>query len=186
MRAELMEESSPGELYKEGASTIVANCDDICMRVTRLCGLNGSDNHEEVCWNEKFTFEFSFSELKNLTHLKFRILDKEYLSDGGFVGETTVYLEGIIMEGNDKGFIELRPAPYNVVLEDDTYKGQIKIVLKFVSNKVLQSERRVFVAADKEPGQSIYGTIKNLWKIPWCRFLYFYKNINPDDKQTEY
>ncbi|KAK3011253.1 hypothetical protein RJ639_010604 [Escallonia herrerae] len=99
-----------------------------------VTGLNGADNHEEVCWNEKYTFEVPFSELKNLTHLKFRILDKEYLSDGGFVGETIVYLEGIIMEGNDKGFIELRPAPYNVVLEDDTYKGQIKIGLKFMSN----------------------------------------------------
>ncbi|KAK2972503.1 hypothetical protein RJ640_002314 [Escallonia rubra] len=102
---------------------------------TQVCRSKVSaDNHEEVCWNEKFTFEFPFSELKNLTHLKFRILDKEYLSDGGFVGETIVYLEGIIMEGSDKGFIELRPAPYNVVLEDDTYKGQIKIGLKFVSN----------------------------------------------------
>ena len=38
------------------------------------------------------------------------------------------------MEGNDKGFLEIRPTPYNVVLEDDTYKGEIKIGLKFIAN----------------------------------------------------
>lgn len=38
------------------------------------------------------------------------------------------------MEGNDKGFLEVRPTPYNVVLEDDTYEGEIKIGLKFFPN----------------------------------------------------
>lgn len=38
------------------------------------------------------------------------------------------------MEGNDNGFLEVRPSPYNVVLEDDTYKGEIKIGLKFFPN----------------------------------------------------
>ena len=38
------------------------------------------------------------------------------------------------MEGYNKGFLEIRPTPYNVVLEDDTYKGEIKIGLKFIPN----------------------------------------------------
>lgn len=43
-----------------------------------------------------------------------------------------IYLGGIISEGYERGFIEVRPAPYNVVLEeDDTYKGEIKIGFKF-------------------------------------------------------
>ncbi|GKV53849.1 hypothetical protein SLEP1_g60362, partial [Rubroshorea leprosula] len=53
-------------------------------------------------------------------------------SNGGFVGETIIHLGGIISEGNYRGFIEVKPAPYNVVLEDDTYKGQIKIGFKFI------------------------------------------------------
>ena len=28
----------------------------------------------------------------------------------------------------------MMPAPYNVVLEDDTYKGEIKIGLRFTAN----------------------------------------------------
>jgi hypothetical protein len=28
----------------------------------------------------------------------------------------------------------MMPAPYNVLLEDDTYKGEIKIGLKFIAN----------------------------------------------------
>jgi hypothetical protein len=39
-------------------------------------------------WNEKFTFEHPLSDWKNLTHLKFKIMDTEFLTDGGFVGET--------------------------------------------------------------------------------------------------
>lgn len=38
------------------------------------------------------------------------------------------------MEGNLKGLIELHPAPFNVVLEDDTYKGQMTIGLKIIPN----------------------------------------------------
>lgn len=43
-----------------------------------------------------------------------------------------IHLGGIISEGYERGFIEVRPAPYNVVLEDDdTYKGEIKVGFKF-------------------------------------------------------
>lgn len=45
-----------------------------------------------------------------------------------------IYLKGIIVEGNYRGLLELNPVPFNVVLEDDTYKGQIKIGLKYIPN----------------------------------------------------
>lgn len=32
-----------------------------------------------------------------------------------------------------EGSLELKPTSYNVVLEDGTYKGEIKIGLKFIS-----------------------------------------------------
>lgn len=40
------------------------------------------------------------------------------------------------MEGNEKRFIEVIPVAYNVVLEDDTYKGQIKVGLRFTPSNV--------------------------------------------------
>ncbi|BBN70300.1 Calcium-dependent lipid-binding family protein [Prunus dulcis] len=90
------------------------------------------------------------SNWKNLTHLKFRIMDTELFTDAGFVGETIVHLGGIITEGKDRGFIELKPAPYNVVLEDDTYKGEIKIGFRFITNKEAHViETREFLAEDK-------------------------------------
>ncbi|KAA8516048.1 hypothetical protein F0562_019227 [Nyssa sinensis] len=127
-------------------------------------------HHHEIRWNQKFSFEFPLSEWDKLTHLKFRILDEEYFTDGGFVGETIIYIEGIIVEANDNGYIKLRPVPYNVVLEDDTYQGELKIGLKFITNKdAPHTETRVYVAEEKEPRQSICRTIRNLWKIPWWR-----------------
>ncbi|KDO86158.1 hypothetical protein CISIN_1g047744mg, partial [Citrus sinensis] len=104
---------------------------------------------EKAWWNEKFIFEFPMSDWKLLTHIKFRIMDTELLTDGGFVGETVFsyihdqtsvnqcryYLGGIITDqSNDKELIEVKPAPYNVLLEDDTYKGQIVIGFKFIVN----------------------------------------------------
>ncbi|KAG6427147.1 hypothetical protein SASPL_111387 [Salvia splendens] len=35
-----------------------------------------------------------------------------------------IFIKGIIVEGNYKGLAEILPAPFNVMLEDDTYKGR--------------------------------------------------------------
>lgn len=40
----------------------------------------------------------------------------------------------MIADGIDEGILEVKPVPYNVVLEDDTYKGEIKVGLKFITN----------------------------------------------------
>lgn len=51
------------------------------------------------------------------------------------VNQCRYYLGGIITDQiNDKELIEVKPAPYNVLLEDDTYKGQIVIGFKFIVN----------------------------------------------------
>ncbi|WRX10185.1 C2 domain - like 8 [Theobroma cacao] len=126
--------------------------------------------HEKVLWNEKFKFEFPQSEWENLTHITFRIMDKEFFTDNGFVGKTIIHLGGIIAEGTDREFIELRPAPYNVVLEDDTYKGQIKIGFKFIAHKEMQE----FALLPNEPRRSFCSSIRNLWKFPWWKFLFLY------------
>lgn len=38
------------------------------------------------------------------------------------------------MEGILKGSIELKPLPYNIVLKDGTYAGELKVGIKFNSN----------------------------------------------------
>ncbi|GMI99023.1 hypothetical protein like AT4G00467 [Hibiscus trionum] len=130
--------------------------------------------HEKVLWNEKFKFDFPQSEWEKLTYIKFKIMDKEFFKDNGFVGETKIHLGGIITEGTDKGFFEVRPAPYNVVLEDNTYKGQIKIGFKFIANKEVQNENREFAALPNEP-RSIYSCIRCLWNLPWWVYLHLFK-----------
>jgi len=40
------------------------------------------------------------------------------------------------LEGSEQGYIEIKPSAYNVVLQDHTYKGQIKIGFKFIANDV--------------------------------------------------
>ncbi|OVA14028.1 C2 calcium-dependent membrane targeting [Macleaya cordata] len=101
-----------------------------------------SGEHKKALWNEKFAFKFPFSDWQNMAHLKLKIMDTSRFSDGNFIGETIIHLGGVITEGSDKGFVELKPAPYNVVLEDDRYKGEIKIGLKFIKTVDVQAEKR--------------------------------------------
>ncbi|KAK1560706.1 hypothetical protein Q3G72_029915 [Acer saccharum] len=124
---------------------------------------------DKVWWNEKFSFEYPVSDWKKSTHIKFRIMDLEFLTDGGFVGQTIFHLGGIITEGSDRGLIEVQPAPFNVVLEDDTYKGQIQIGFKFTVDEEVHMESREFAAQEDAPRQSICRSIFNLWKMSWFR-----------------
>ncbi|KZV46313.1 hypothetical protein F511_21395, partial [Dorcoceras hygrometricum] len=45
-----------------------------------------------------------------------------------------IYLKGVFLEGNYKKMVELNPSPFNVVLADGTYQGQITLGLKFIPN----------------------------------------------------
>ncbi|XP_059456544.1 elicitor-responsive protein 3 [Corylus avellana] len=143
-------------------------------QVHRSKASSGEDDN--AWWNEKFSFEFPWSGWKNLTHLKLTIMDKEFLTDGGFVGGTIIHLGGIITEGTDSGFLEVKPAPYNVVLEDDTYKGLIRIGFKFIANKEAHAiERRGHIAEENEPRKWTCNAFVKLWRISWGKFLCFRK-----------
>ncbi|XP_023528829.1 uncharacterized protein LOC111791648 isoform X2 [Cucurbita pepo subsp. pepo] len=145
-----------------------------------------SGKHEKVCWNEKFSFELPSSDWKNITHIKFRIMQTKFLSNES-VGAIVIYLGGIISEGYERGFIEVRPAPYNVVLEeDDTYKGEIKIGFKFFTKEeIVQMEAREFIADVKQERKPIYGKVMNLWTNVWLKLLclFGYKNFSSGRKQ---
>ncbi|KAK7292673.1 hypothetical protein RJT34_15524 [Clitoria ternatea] len=141
-----------------------------------------SGKHEKPWWNEIFVFDVSPFDCKNSTHLKCRIMDTELFTNSGFVGEARIYLGGIISEGTEQGYIEIKPTAYNVVLEDDTYKGQIKIGFKFIANKekYVMRKRDQFIAEKKEPPLSICGSI---WRISWCKILFFYNNKSSKHKE---
>ncbi|KAJ6972296.1 hypothetical protein NC653_032769 [Populus alba x Populus x berolinensis] len=143
-----------------------------------------SGKDEKTWWNEKFRFDFPLADWKQLTHLKFRIMDQEFFTDGGFVGETIIYLGGIIDEGINRGVLEMMPAPYNVLLEDDTYKGEIKIGLKFITNTEVLPER-TFLAQVDEPRQPICRSIINLWKLSWWKLWIHHSQRSTKNKTEE-
>ncbi|CAH9093178.1 unnamed protein product, partial [Cuscuta epithymum] len=70
------------------------------------------------------------ADLEKYYHLKLKIMHDDVFTNG-FVGKTIVHLKGIIAEGNERGFVEMKPMPHNVILEDDRYKGQLNIGLSF-------------------------------------------------------
>ncbi|XP_057780525.1 elicitor-responsive protein 3 [Salvia miltiorrhiza] len=135
-----------------------------------------SGNRDKIYWNEKLVFELPESELETLSHLKLRIVKEEHLSDDDFVGETIIFLRGIIVEGNYRGLTEILPAPFNVVLEDDTYKGEMTVGLKFTPNMVVNVEGKQCVKKGNEGGGSICSVITSIWKLKWWRLFSSYKN----------
>ncbi|XP_020589437.1 elicitor-responsive protein 3 [Phalaenopsis equestris] len=84
-------------------------------------------------WNEKFSFNLSHLDLKKLRRMRLRIVGQDKLFEHHHIGEATIHLMDIIKEGHHRGKIEIKPTSYNVVLEDQTYKGEIKVGLKFTS-----------------------------------------------------
>ncbi|XP_076935346.1 elicitor-responsive protein 1-like [Bidens hawaiensis] len=119
-------------------------------------------DHHKVSWNEKLAFELSMYECEKLTHLGLRIMDKElFHSDTGFVGEAKVYLDEILVEGNEKGLVEQTPKPYKVVLDDETYRGEIRIGLKFIPDAVIRKEGKEVITMERSYEDTI-----------WNRYLY--------------
>jgi hypothetical protein len=47
-----------------------------------------------------------------------------------------VHVGEIIAEGSERDFLQMTPAPYNIVLEDGTYKGVVKLGIKFISSVI--------------------------------------------------
>nr|CAD1844845.1 unnamed protein product [Ananas comosus var. bracteatus] len=137
-----------------------------------------AEKDRKVCWNEKFRFMLSSAECKDLAKLKLRIMEKDKFLEDRPVGETMVYLRGILREGREKGFLELKPpSSYNVVLYNGTYEGELKIGLKFISNVELEQQTKSIACTvpQKQP-YSLYQAILsiNLRGIPWSRFFFFH------------
>ncbi|XP_010523018.1 PREDICTED: elicitor-responsive protein 3 [Tarenaya hassleriana] len=129
--------------------------------------------YDSATWNQKFVFRFPLSQWRNMPYIKFRIMDKEFFNDGGFVGETIIHLGGILTEGSDRGYIEVMPAPYNVVLDDATYKGEIKIGFKFFALEKLQGQPWEANVEGKGTKDSTVPPIMNIWKLPLLKFLLY-------------
>jgi hypothetical protein len=77
----------------------------------------------------------------------------------------------IIREGSEREFLQMKPAPYNIVLEDGTYKGELKLGLKFLSNAGTLS-------GSEPPRQQPYAVYRpflniTLPCIPWRRLFFF-------------
>lgn len=133
-----------------------------------------SGYHHEAFWNQKFEFELPSSEWTNLTHLVINIMDEDCFTDGGLVGRAIIFLGGIVAEGNDRGYIELHPSPYNVVLEDMTYKGEIKIGLKFTVNKQGHRNTREHTLQVMGTRHHLYRTLFRFLMMSWWRVFFPY------------
>ncbi|KAF8768690.1 hypothetical protein HU200_007244 [Digitaria exilis] len=89
---------------------------------------------KKIWWNEKFRFPLSGAECKELAKVTLTIMEIDKFAEDTPVGETKVQVSEIISEGSDREFLQMKPVPYNVVLEDGTYKGVLKLGIKFVSS----------------------------------------------------
>ncbi|XP_077239734.1 elicitor-responsive protein 3-like [Tasmannia lanceolata] len=79
-----------------------------------------SGKGSEPEWNETFVFTVSDS----TSELTLKIMDSDFGSEDDFVGEATLSLEPLFMEGS------IPPTIYNVV-KDQEYCGEIKIGISF-------------------------------------------------------
>ncbi|CAI0472176.1 unnamed protein product [Linum tenue] len=135
----------------------------------RITKLSSSGKDHKTCWNQKFRFEAPVIDWKRRTHLKLTILDTELFKDGEFVGETIIYLGGIVAEGKDREVVEMKPAPYNVVLHDGTFKGQIKLGIKFKTVTHVKSTTKK-AARRSSSSSAVWEAISSVWKSSWWKF----------------
>ncbi|XP_059634129.1 elicitor-responsive protein 3-like [Cornus florida] len=73
-------------------------------------------------WNETFVFTIS----DGASELKIKIMDSDNLSEDDFVGEATIPLEPLFVEGS------LPLTAYNIV-KDEEFRGEVKVGLTFTS-----------------------------------------------------
>ncbi|XP_050384929.1 16 kDa phloem protein 2-like isoform X1 [Argentina anserina] len=76
-------------------------------------------------WNETFQFTVSSDDV---TELSIKIMDKDTFSSDDFVGEATIPLETVFMQGS------IEPTKYNVVNENKEYHGEITVGLTFTQS----------------------------------------------------
>ncbi|KAL4191517.1 hypothetical protein AMTRI_Chr07g80870 [Amborella trichopoda] len=103
-----------------------------CGNQTLQSRVASGDHNGAAIWNQKLVFRMSGSARENVKHIRLLIMEKHALRPHDFLGETTINIRGILSEASKSGCIELKPAPYNVVLRDHTYCGEITVGLKFI------------------------------------------------------
>ncbi|ERM95144.1 hypothetical protein AMTRI_Chr07g31010 [Amborella trichopoda] len=82
-------------------------------------------------WNENFVFSIS----DGVSELNIKIMDSDGATADDFVGEVSIPLEPLFMEGN------LPPTAYNVVSSDQTYCGEIRVGLTFTPEETSYADR---------------------------------------------
>ncbi|KAG9441250.1 hypothetical protein H6P81_017104 [Aristolochia fimbriata] len=145
-----------------------------------------SGNGKQTCWNEKFTFKLSLPDGRwSSTHLSLRILERHKFGKDDVFGETMIHLGGFLTEGHERGHLEQMPAPYNIVAEDGTFEGEVKVGLRFIAEgEVTQMERREKPGVEK-PRYSIYHTVFSLVQVPWLKLYFFPDVANPTETQKQ-
>ncbi|CAN6252652.1 unnamed protein product [Urochloa humidicola] len=132
---------------------------------------------KKIWWNEKFRFPLSDAESKDLEKVTLTLMEINKFTQDTPIGETKVHVGEIISEGSEREFLQMKPAPYNVVLEDGTYKGVLKLGIKFISSAslALSTEQCVRWSAPARQSSVGYGLFLNLAcpSIPWRRLFFF-------------
>ncbi|XP_072147517.1 elicitor-responsive protein 1-like [Setaria viridis] len=134
---------------------------------------------KKIWWNEKFRFPLSDAECRDLEKVTLTIMEIDQFAEDTPVGETKVHVGEVISEGSEREFLQMKPAPYNVVLEDGTYKGVLKLGIKFISSVSLRPSTdgdgvRWSVPA-RQPSVVGYGLFLSFAcpSIPWRRLFFF-------------
>ncbi|KAF0915845.1 hypothetical protein E2562_039170 [Oryza meyeriana var. granulata] len=137
---------------------------------------------KKVWWNEKLRFPLSSDECscKELTKVTLKIMERDKFSEDSLVGETKVHVGDIISEGAEREFMQMKPASYNIVLEDGRYKGELKLGLKFLPNVSVEcpeQSRESRQRAVSPPRQTTvaYRPFLNITlpAIPWRKLFFF-------------
>ncbi|XP_057976187.1 elicitor-responsive protein 3 isoform X2 [Malania oleifera] len=76
-------------------------------------------------WNENFVFTIT----GEVSELRIKIMDSDSATQDDFVGEVTIPLDPLFMEGS------LPPTSYNVV-KDEEYCGEIRVGLTFTPDRM--------------------------------------------------
>ncbi|KAK3154841.1 hypothetical protein QOZ80_2BG0195760 [Eleusine coracana subsp. coracana] len=143
---------------------------------------------KKIWWNEKFRFPLSAAECRELAKVTLTVKERDKFSQDTAVGETRVHVGEIIAEGSERDFLQMKPAPYNIVLEDGTYKGVLKLGIKFISNVNLDQQSVDCMQCSVPPRQPSIACRSflnfTLPSIPWRRLLFFFCAGSDDGRQN--
>lgn len=95
-------------------------------------------------WNEKLRLMAEYPGSGSDYKLNLRIMDKDTFSSDDFIGEATIYVEDLLALGVENGSYEMRTTKYKVEGFDGTYRGDIKVGVKFISQGATKEDEEEF------------------------------------------